>query len=293
MKKGFTLIELVVSVSLLVVVLTFSSLIFKVSVGSYRLAQANAEIMRNLRAISDQLNSDFAGFQKDGYLIIQSKIISQFEFKDSPAANDFRSDRIYYFSTGDYQSWFPDYPQSNIARICWGHDLTSEPASQWRLGRNVTLLACNQTIQDCNNISFSKCKVSAFENRDSLLDNPATINLTIADGIRQLMCQNVGEFKIEWTDGATYEYLDPKDNQLKRPLAWFGLGKLRSIDNSYPGIAGNTEYNVIENADRATWTPVTSRTLLPRAVKFTFTLYDSKGVIKNGRIFTHIVYIDR
>ncbi len=29
----------------------------------------------------------------------------------------------------------------------------------------------------------------------------------------------------------------------------------------------------------------------PRALKFTFTLYDSKGIIKGGREFTHIVYI--
>ena len=27
----------------------------------------------------------------------------------------------------------------------------------------------------------------------------------------------------------------------------------------------------------------------PRALKFTFTLYDSKGIIENGRTFTHIV----
>jgi hypothetical protein len=31
--------------------------------------------------------------------------------------------------------------------------------------------------------------------------------------------------------------------------------------------------------------------LYPRAFKFTFTLYDSKGVIKEGREFTHIVYL--
>jgi hypothetical protein len=31
---------------------------------------------------------------------------------------------------------------------------------------------------------------------------------------------------------------------------------------------------------------------LGRALKFTFTLYDSKGIIKQGRTFTHIVYLD-
>jgi hypothetical protein len=31
---------------------------------------------------------------------------------------------------------------------------------------------------------------------------------------------------------------------------------------------------------------------LGRALKFTFTLYDSRGVMKEGRTFTHIVYLD-
>jgi hypothetical protein len=31
---------------------------------------------------------------------------------------------------------------------------------------------------------------------------------------------------------------------------------------------------------------------LGRALKFTFTLYDSKGILQNGRTFTHIVFLD-
>jgi hypothetical protein len=31
---------------------------------------------------------------------------------------------------------------------------------------------------------------------------------------------------------------------------------------------------------------------LGRALKFTFTLYDSRGLVKNGRTFTHVVYLD-
>ncbi|GAG37847.1 unnamed protein product, partial [marine sediment metagenome] len=31
---------------------------------------------------------------------------------------------------------------------------------------------------------------------------------------------------------------------------------------------------------------------LGRALKFTFTLYDSKGILPKGRVFTHIVYLD-
>jgi hypothetical protein len=31
---------------------------------------------------------------------------------------------------------------------------------------------------------------------------------------------------------------------------------------------------------------------LGRALKFTFTLYDSRGILTEGRTFTHIVYLD-
>lgn len=39
------------------------------------------------------------------------------------------------------------------------------------------------------------------------------------------------------------------------------------------------------------WVRSTSGSVSTRAFKFTFTLYDSHGVIKNGRTFTHIVYL--
>lgn len=34
------------------------------------------------------------------------------------------------------------------------------------------------------------------------------------------------------------------------------------------------------------------RTFSTEALKFTFTLYDSRGILKNGRTFTHIVYLE-
>ena len=73
MKKAFTLTELLVAIAVMAIAMSGVSLIFKVSVDSQRTAKATSEIMRNLRAITDQLNTDFKELQSDGFLILCSE----------------------------------------------------------------------------------------------------------------------------------------------------------------------------------------------------------------------------
>ncbi len=126
MRKAFTLIELVVAVALLAMVMTFSAVIFKVSINSYRTATANAEIMQKLRAVTDQLNRDFRGIRKDAPLLIW------FEQENKNDPN--RYDQIMFFANGDFQSTqlyddFTNDPNEkygdrsvvgNVARIHYG-----------------------------------------------------------------------------------------------------------------------------------------------------------------------------
>jgi hypothetical protein len=64
------------------------------------------------------------------------------------------------------------------------------------------------------------------------------------------------------------------------PPESYGLVKLGGAfnGNSYQGLLNENSFNLIPG--------------LGKALKFTFTLYDSKGIIKDGRTFTHIVYLD-
>ena len=96
MKKAFTLIELVVAVAILAMVLSFAGVIFKVSIGAYRTATANTEIMQKLRAITDQLNADFKGIRKDAPLLIW--------FRQDPDEPNQRYDQSMFFADGDFQS---------------------------------------------------------------------------------------------------------------------------------------------------------------------------------------------
>src|SRR4030042_971378 len=90
--NAFTLMELMVAVALFAIVFAFASVIFKVSVNSYRTAVANAEIIQKLRAITDQLNADFKGLRKDGEIFVIWKV--------DPVSHE-RFARILFFADGD------------------------------------------------------------------------------------------------------------------------------------------------------------------------------------------------
>lgn len=70
--RGFTIIELLVAMGLFAAVIAAAGMIFNYSLESQRVAAATAEIMRTLRAITDQLDIDFQGLRTDGYLVLWS-----------------------------------------------------------------------------------------------------------------------------------------------------------------------------------------------------------------------------
>jgi prepilin-type N-terminal cleavage/methylation domain-containing protein len=135
--------------------------------------------------------------------------------------------------------------------------------------------------------------------------------------IRNLLCEGVGEFKIQgWSfdprqgrwrwvpevypDGdrdLTYSdviFSNPRGvpgvlYPYPLPYGSYGAVSLSGVfycDNSPAGLEKFKELQSRLNEERFGEIPG-----LGRALKFTFTLYDSKGVFKEGRTFTHIVYI--
>lgn len=280
-RRAFTLIELVTAIGILVVVLLFASVIFKVSINSYRTAGANAEVMQKLRAITDQLNIDFKGFRKDGYLLLRSELLNRNEYWNSPAPAVFRADRVCYFSTGDTQAWKVSNVRSNITKVYFGHDYrslddTTFPASEWSLARDAKLITPFFSDIDADNISYADLKANVpatvFDVNNLLITGIPIDIQTDPNDVRGLMCRNVGEIKIEWTNGLKV----PGDIML-----WFGL--LLPSGVGFP-------VEVLGPPYIATWTPLTPEQYWPKALKFTFKIYDSKGILKQGRTFTHIVY---
>lgn len=300
MKKAFTLIELVVAVAILALIASFAGVVFSVSVGSYRTTAAHMEIMQNLRAITDQLDSDFRSLQTNGYLVLRSEVLSGREFNDPQLAEtDFRADRIYYFCTGDFQSWFAGNVRSNIARVYFGHDgfsLTAEPADiihSWcSLVRDIELLTAQPvppSLVDCNNVSFAQRKADrrfTLDDANGLLSRSLPLDVqNDPNSVRSLLCQNVGALQIEWTDGTISDgTISPAGE-----LVWWGLG---NPIGGQVGVAINEVQDPPANPVRydVEWNPF-NQAYWPRALRFTFALYDARGIMDAGQSRTYIAYL--
>ncbi len=251
--KAFTLIELVVAIAILVMVVSFSGVIFKVSISSYRTAAANTEIMQKLRAITDQLNSDFKGVRRTFPASVRHHRVG-----------GLRSDCIAFLANGDFQStgqYVGRTVVGNVASIFYG--LADPPATTPKdkiLVRRQTILTYDSSVPiiDPMNLDEEYYTKSLAEWRVLPPDpNYWTMNPTIDPNdykdLVMYMAKGVDDFAIQFSrwEPAIMNY------------SWFPM---------------NIEL------------PLPTQHVTAKAIKFTFTLYDSKGIIRNGRKFTHIVY---
>ncbi|MDD5327646.1 MAG: type II secretion system protein [Phycisphaerae bacterium] len=266
--RAFTLIELVVSVALLGIIFLFAGIIFKVSINSYRTAIANTEIMQKLRAITNQLDADFEG--------MLWKPSGKVNFvKDT---NDVRFDSIIFFAIGDFQTTgqygSPDKKTvvGNAACIFYGIANTSAEPKEKILVRRQTIITADSgvnsfdlvsPVNEYSNTTFLAELTAEKFDANNIMGEP--LNPEDSDDFDRLlvmyMARGVDDFTIQYVGGEDWESTTP--------------------------ISKNFNEWRPEDSEIAVW----PKYLSPEALKFTFTLYDSKGIIKNGRKFTHIVYL--
>ena len=135
----------------------------------------------------------------------------------------------------------------------------------------------------------------------------------------KLLCQGVGSFAIQWSyrdarDGifrwfpsadnrdarGTYSHFDlvkrdgfPSTPRLGRPYTDFDVfGVVFNIPNAGRMNYWGTAPMMCYSGSRLSGNQRFPSGFFPDAFKFTFTLFDSKGIIEKGRTFTHIVYLD-
>jgi hypothetical protein len=337
MKKAFTIIELVAAIALMVMVVSFAGLIFRVSIDAQRTTAANAEIMRKLRSITDQLNTDFRGIRKDAPLLI-------FFHQDAGE----RFDQIMFFADGDFQSTqLYDFDPvlgkkvpsptgepicGNVARIDYGLAQSLDPniiphnmTDPWLLGERYRLLGCRRHIlanpdfstwlsanyaaetldfnSDLNeryehdNLSLAQWKTldgtTYSHPPPPVIVQPPQVDMTDPNTYHKLVCEGVSSFAIQWP------YWD------SGMLRWFASndpdGNGDPADSHFAIIASDTfgaYFNIPGSGSITGWYSNKDATVqdhlsgsYPKALKFTFTIHDSKGIIEGGRRFTHIVYL--
>jgi type II secretory pathway pseudopilin PulG len=287
--KAFTLLELAVAVGLLAVMILFASLIFNMSIDTYRMATANAEIMQKLQVITGQLNADFKGMilPPSGRIHFgypdKSYVYSKLVYTLSDVTKDVRSDGIIFFANGDFQSTAQYlYEKSSggegLKTVCGDvacifyalADVTTysleekpDPKKKILMRRQIILtsdstlkdkLSLNELAEYCNTQSLADLIADPGFDANNLMDNH--LDLRDPNDLVTYMARGVDDFTIQYVG---------EDSSLKAFNEW------RPSDG---------EIN-------AGWLGKFN----PTAFKFTFTLYDSKGIIKNGKTFTHIVYL--
>ena len=119
MRRGFTIVELLVAIGILVALLTASGVIFSMAVDAQRAASATGEITEKLQAIREQLDSDFGGLLKDEALAIWFEVNPVDEEGDGVIDRYERFDQILCFATGDFQT-VRQYNDGAVVDTVWG-----------------------------------------------------------------------------------------------------------------------------------------------------------------------------
>lgn len=371
MRRGFTIVELLVAIVILVALLTASGVIFSMAVDAQRTASATSEITEKLQAMRDQLDYDFSHLAKTGPLAIWFELNPVDEDGDGTVDRYERFDQIMFFDVGgnfDTTRQYDNDPDplvsnlvtvsGNSARVYYGHadrvDFANRTAANKAvvegyeffrtLARRQHVLTADLNLPlfpDLANFmtSFIPFDVidpvqGIYEGNDyyeydltgdltqwqSVFDydadplplvvdpvNAEHIILTCFDNtagragidlkepltLHMLMCQGVGSFKIQRC------HQDPVTGQVR----WFpsvdpdGDGNDGDSDFAFAGGSFGLYFNTPSSIDADTdgdgsndWINVPS--FYPEALKFTFTLYDSRGIFREGKTFTHIVNLD-
>ncbi len=297
MKKGFTITELLVAVSVLAVTMVAVSGIFKMAIESQRTAGATSEIMRNLRAITDQINADFEGFRP----IPNPVGVFYVTDPNTPTEpnDDLRSDRLVFFANGDFQST-RQYELNtgayktvvgNVARIWYGQSREPDPNSFEEEDKRKKLLL--RRVQSLT--------------ADSRLIDKKKFDPNNIDDPREYDERSLAEWRAYQKD----DMPDPKTNQANYD-AWIELwagrpGAKLDDPNFIPMVMAKGVDNFTvqlsywdPNNNRWEWWPSNQQVKIGanvypgslEAIRFAFTLYDSKGILEGGRRFSHTVYVE-
>jgi hypothetical protein len=146
--RGFTLVEALIAVTILLVVILFTGRIFSSASRVTGVGGANADVLAEATVIERQMREDFEKLSRDGYFVIQCNAVrndindptrgggtpgtdSRFWLDPNRAADAYiRTDRVLFFTHGANQTQVLRFlnsvgdnrkAQAAAARVYWGH----------------------------------------------------------------------------------------------------------------------------------------------------------------------------
>ena len=329
MKRAFTIVELLVAMGLLAAILAGSGMVFAVAVNAQRTANATAEIAQKLRGITDQLNVDFTGLQKDCPMAIWFELDA-----------GIRHDQILFFANSNFSSYGVPTINGFTARVYYGQANIFKFPNRPAVGadenyQNKNILARRQhvytasapdnfpMIDPCNPASFAidpyRNDLFEFDNINlsdwkAVTNDPcsnhqiittcfnnttgrAVIDFEEEQTLHMLMSKGVGNFTIQWAYflGNELRWFPSKDPDRNGDESDSDFTEMLMDEfGVYFTMPGDVSVNDWDRPDAAKSQAggSFSAVFFPKAFKFTFTLYDSNGVFKDGKTFTHIVYLE-
>ena len=324
-KNAFTIVQLLVATTLLVILLRLPGMVFNTTVAAHRAAGATIEITRNLRAITDQFNTDFQGLRKDGEILLAWVARPAIDENGNVIDDDGNGipdtyqkfDRIIFFADGDFQTYQPQQTLSGSSKIVHGN---LARVSYMLAKDNAGTKAADQPNRAGRILARTEHIVTADADLPPFPDWTATLDPVVFED------ENFRAYEYQTTTMGTWtamSQLPPTDpgfiakNDILTilsdiqnilaptaisnagPTVDFGLtDTYRNLDGTvihqtavggvlYPDPATGA-YDLKTNNNMK----IPNRPLTFTALKFTFTLYDSMGIIPGGKTFTHIVYIN-
>ena len=340
-----------VAVGITVGMLLMIGTVFKSATDASGSAMALNDVNGQARVLTEQIQSDFAGFQKDlPFAIIFEAHVSNPDLDTKPWLGDpdepdklVRYDRICFFANGDFQDIYGSALSGNLARIFYGQMLNSpyldidndvSPPRQILARRRKIMTAApgaptpkmwsgsaeqydsvpfeqasanfwkNELVGSYGNYYFNQAEVVSFVRPPDYdaIQNAISMGTVGAEALQQLyFLSDVTDFKIQLyledtsSQGRWRWYPDDQDmigpsGDLIGPVAFYCNTPDLDPASDLPFRIYDVDWFC--DKDQVLKNFLNLGDLWPKAIRFTFTLYDkNRRRFGEGQTFSYIVKI--
>jgi len=204
--------------------------------------------------------------------------------------DDEKLPNIFDPSNFTYQQWYVWNNLSQYDKISLG---------EWKLIPLENKVDILSFILDLNFKIVNEKGEIVYKSKTDKNKRGVSVDTSDPNSMHLLFCEGVGEFKIQGWNSTTQTWIPEEDPDGNGDLSDSHFFFNDPDPNNIPAVLYSWPFKSVninnitfpnEQINRDNFNMIPG---LGRALKFTFTLFDSKGIIKSGRTFTYIVNLDK